>query len=113
MVPLALVNRRQPTDLSISLGATARGVGAGRFEVSDLIDALVRVQADQREADRRSLARAGQPGAARAVGNHQEWVAEEDPFLAGERPWERRCAAALRPFAAGCSSGCSWAGSAG
>jgi hypothetical protein len=53
-------------------------VGAGRFEVSDLIDALVRVQADQREAERRSLARAGQPGAARPVGNHQEWVAEED-----------------------------------
>jgi len=65
------------------------GVGAGRSEVSDLIDALVWVQADQQEAERRSLARIGQPGGARTVADHREWMAEEDPFLAGQRPWER------------------------
>ncbi len=65
------------------------GVGAGRPEVSDLIDALVWVQADQQEAERRSLARVGQPGGSRTVGDHREWMAEEEPFLAAERPWER------------------------
>ena len=65
------------------------GVGAGRAEVSDLIDALVWVQADQQEAERRSLARVGQPGGARTVEDHREWKAEEEPFLAGQRTWER------------------------
>ena len=65
------------------------GVGAGRSEVSDLIGVLVWVQADQHEAERRSLARVGQPGGARTVGDHREWMAEEDPFLTGQRPWER------------------------
>ena len=65
------------------------GVGAGRPEVSHLVDALVWVQADQQEAERRSLARVGQPGGARTVRDHLEWIAEEDPFLASERPWNR------------------------
>jgi len=65
------------------------GVGAGRAEVSDLIDALVWVQADQQEAERRSMARVGQPGGARTVEDHREWMAEEEPFLAGQRTWER------------------------
>jgi len=65
------------------------GVGAGRSEVSHLIDALVWVQADQQEAERRSLARVGQPDGARTVGDYREWMAEEDPFLTGQRPWER------------------------
>lgn len=65
------------------------GVGAGRAEASDLIDALVWVQADQQEAERRSMARVGQPGGARTVDDHREWMAEEEPFLAGQRTWER------------------------
>jgi hypothetical protein len=65
------------------------GVGAGRSEVTHLVGALVWVQADQRESERRSLARVGQPGGARTVVDHREWMAEEEPFLAGERPWER------------------------
>ena len=65
------------------------GVGAGRSEVSHLIDALVWVQADPQEAERRSLARVGQPGGPRTVGSYREWMAEEEPFLAGQRPWER------------------------
>jgi hypothetical protein len=64
------------------------GVGAGRSEVSDLIDVLVWVQAGQREAERRSLARVGQPGGARTIGDHRGWMAEEEPFLAGQRPWD-------------------------
>jgi hypothetical protein len=65
------------------------GVGAGRSEVSHLVDALVWVQADQQEAERRSLARVGQPGGPRTVRDYREWMAEEEPFLAGERPWNR------------------------
>ena len=65
------------------------GVGAGRRETAHLVDALVWVQADQGEAERRSLARIGQPGGPRTAGALREWMAEEEPFLAGQRPWER------------------------
>jgi hypothetical protein len=65
------------------------GVGAGRREAAHLVDALIWVQADQREAERRSLARVGQPGGPATVGDLREWMAEEEPFLADQRPWER------------------------
>ena len=58
---------------------TVEGVGAGRSEVSHLVDVLVWVQADQLEAERRSLARVGQPGGARTIGDYREWMAEEEP----------------------------------
>ena len=64
------------------------GVGAGRREVAHLVDALVWVQSDQREAERRSLARVSQPGGPRTVRDLREWMAEEEPFLADQRPWE-------------------------
>ena len=47
------------------------------------------VQPDQREAGRRSLARLGQPGGPRTVRDLREWMAEEEPFLADQKPWER------------------------
>jgi hypothetical protein len=65
------------------------GVGAGRYEAAHLIDALVWVQSDQQEAARRSLARVGQPGGSPTVRDLREWMAEEQPFLADQRPWER------------------------
>ena len=65
------------------------GVGAGRREAAHLVDALIWVQSDQREAARRSLARVGQPGGPRTVQDLREWMAEEEPFLAYQRPWER------------------------
>jgi len=65
------------------------GVGAGRRELTGLIDALVWVQSDNRETERRNLARLGQPGGARTVGDLREWMAEEIPFHAAERAWER------------------------
>jgi hypothetical protein len=64
------------------------GVGAGRHELAHLVDALVWVQSDQREAERRSLARVGQPGGPPTVRSLREWMAEEEPFLADQRPWE-------------------------
>jgi hypothetical protein len=65
------------------------GVGAGRREAAHLVDALVWVQSDQRETERRSLARVGQPGGPRTVRDLREWMAEEEPFLADQKPWER------------------------
>jgi hypothetical protein len=65
------------------------GVGAGRREAAHLVDALVWVQSDQNEARRRSLARVGQPGGPDSVDDLRAWMAEEDPFLADQRPWER------------------------
>jgi len=65
------------------------GVGAGRREAAHLVDALVWVQSDMREAGRRSLARVGQPGGPRTVHDLREWMAEEESFHAGQRPWER------------------------
>ena len=65
------------------------GVGAGRREAAYLVDALIWVQSDEREAERRSLARVGQPGGSRTVRDLRGWMAEEEPFLADQRPWER------------------------
>src|SRR6202034_4537852 len=73
------------------------GDGAGRREVAHLVDTLIWVQADEREAAQRSAARAANPHAAdlanKAVDgtpfDEQEWMAEEIPFNAAERTWER------------------------
>jgi hypothetical protein len=65
------------------------GVGAGRREAAHLVDALIWVQSDQREAERRGLARIGQPGGSGTARDLREWMAVEEPFLADQRPWER------------------------
>ena len=65
------------------------GVGAGRREAARLVDALIWVQSDRAEAERRSLARVRLRGGPRTVQDLREWMAEEEPFLAGQRPWER------------------------
>jgi hypothetical protein len=73
------------------------GDGAGRQEVTNLIDALIWVQSDQREARQRSLARAGKPdptdlanmAAHGSPFDEGGWMAEEIPFNAAQRTWER------------------------
>ena len=65
------------------------GVGSSRRECAHLTDVAIWVQSDRDEAERRSLARIGQPGGASSLRDHREWMAEEDPFLAARRPWER------------------------
>jgi hypothetical protein len=65
------------------------GVGAGRAAAAHLIDALVWVQSDARETGRRSLARVGKPGGPLTVGHLRAWMAEERPFAAAGRTWER------------------------
>ena len=62
------------------------GVGVSRLELSDRFDLRLWVQSDRVEAHRRGIERDGGPA-------HQafwdEWDAEEVPFLAADRPWER------------------------
>ena len=73
------------------------GDGAGRREVAHLIDALIWVQSDEREAERRRLARDRNPSAVDAANfpadglplDHEGWMAEEIPFNAAQRSWER------------------------
>jgi hypothetical protein len=61
------------------------GVGIGRRELAEYVDALVWVQTDEVEARRRGLARDGADHASFWA----EWQAAEDPFQAEQRPWER------------------------
>jgi hypothetical protein len=63
------------------------GVGAARRELIDLQDAAVWVQSDFREAERRATLR--NCGDTAAMEQTREWMTEEIPFLAADRPWER------------------------
>jgi len=73
------------------------GDGAGRREMAHLIDALIWVQSDEREAERRRLARARHPDAldmtnmdpGGAPFDNAAWIADEIPFNAAQRTWER------------------------
>ncbi|MCW2804096.1 MAG: hypothetical protein JWN06_2313 [Propionibacteriaceae bacterium] len=69
------------------------GVGAGRREFGDLIDAILWVQSDYAEAERRGIARdvasGVNGGAEAATAFWHSWMAEELPFVERDRPWER------------------------
>jgi hypothetical protein len=73
------------------------GDGAGRREVGHLIDALIWVQSDEREAARRARARAAHPDAIDGANlpadgsppDDAAWMAEEIPFNTDQRTWER------------------------
>jgi hypothetical protein len=63
------------------------GVGAARRELAHLLDAVVWVQSDFAEAERRGIVRGG--GDAPGRESWHAWMTEEIPFLASDRPWER------------------------
>lgn len=65
------------------------GVGSGRRETAGLTDTLIWVQADERVTWRRSLARVGTPAGPQSTARLRDWMAEEVPFTAGQRTWER------------------------
>lgn len=71
------------------------GVGCGRRRLAPLLDAVVWVQSDVAEAERRGLARdiaSGANGTAeQTTAFWEEWGVEEQAVLAEERPWERAC----------------------
>ena len=73
------------------------GDGAGHREVTHLIDALIWVQADEPEAERRRVFRERSPDALDMANkaasgmpvDNAGWMAEEIPFNADQRAWER------------------------
>ncbi len=90
--PPAWDERERPGAIEVPAGCTlliVEGVGSARRESMPLIDVTIWVQAGEAETERRSLARVGQPGGSVTVQDHRDWMAEEVPFLAGQRPWER------------------------
>ena len=88
--PPAWVARGRPGAIEVPTGAewiVLEGVGAGRCELTDLVEAVVWVQADTKQARKRGIGRDGGTSAAEAFWD--EWMTEEGPFLAHHRPWER------------------------
>ena len=73
-----------PADCSTLL---IEGVGAGRRELTHLVDASIWVQADFEEARRRGIVRDG--GSAESARLWDRFEAQELPFLAEQVPWER------------------------
>jgi hypothetical protein len=71
-----------PADCAL---VVVEGVGIGRRELADHVDALLWVQTDTDTGRRRVLARDG----ADAADFWADWQAAEDPFQAEQRPWER------------------------
>lgn len=73
------------------------GDGAGRKEAAHLIDSLIWVQSDERETERRSRGRAEKPDPMDVANmpadgsrpDDSAWMAEEIPFNAAQRTWER------------------------
>ena len=88
--PPAWDARDRPGAVTVPAGLTllvVEGVGSSRRALAHLLDASVWVQSDQDEIDRRSAVRvqAGEISPA----DFDAWMAEELPFLAADRPWER------------------------
>ena len=90
--PPAWETRQRPGAIEVPTGCSLliiEGVGAARRESTHLTDAAIWVQADESETERRNLARVGQPGGSATAADYRAWMAEEVPFLADQRPWER------------------------
>ena len=82
--------RGRPGAIEVPSGASlvvVEGVGAGRRELISLVDGVVWVQTDPDEAARRDAVRvaAGEI----TPSNYAAWMAEEAPFVAAQRAWER------------------------
>lgn len=69
------------------------GTGAAQREVADLLDAVVWVQADWTESERRGIERDVAEGVngtrEEATAFWHDWQSAEVPFFAEDRPWER------------------------
>ena len=88
--PPAWDARHRPGAVSVPAGVTllvVEGVGSSRRDLAHLLDASVWVQSDLAELERRDAVRV-QAGEI-APADYASWMAEEFPFLAVDRPWER------------------------
>lgn len=88
--PPAWDERGRTGAITVPAGAAlmiVEGVGAGRRELAALLDAVVYVQCDLDERDRRDAVRVAAGEITPA--DHAAWMAEEHPFVAAQCPWER------------------------
>ena len=77
---------------TVGRSLVVEGVGAGRASLAELTDLVIWVQADRTQAGVRGLARDASYGTrtpAEAAAFWDEWMTEEEPFLAADRPWTR------------------------
>lgn len=85
-------DRDRAGSITVAAGCPAvflEGVGVGRRALAPWLDAVLWVQSDQVLARERGLRR---DGGDEAVPFWDQWQAEEEPFLAADRPWERALA---------------------
>jgi hypothetical protein len=92
--PPAWVERGREGVIGVSAGAAlllVEGAGSSRDALTPWLDAAVWVQSDAGEAYRRGIERDVRLGRTRdeAVAFWDEWMVEDVPFLAADRPWER------------------------
>ncbi len=94
--PPAWVERGREGSLVVPAGTrvlVVEGVGSAQHAVADLVDAVVWVQSDWREAERRGIERDVAEGTHgdREASNAfwRDWMAHEVAFLAEDRPWTR------------------------
>lgn len=80
----------RPGAIEVPAGTTlliVEGVGAGRRELAPLLDAVVWMEVDRDDVDRREQERMETGETTPDVS--AAWMAEEDPFVAAEQTWER------------------------
>lgn len=94
--PPAWEARDRPGCLEVPLTTRVllcEGVGASQAALGPLLDVRIWVQSDFAAAERRGIARdfasGVNGGEAESIAFWHEWMADETPFLAADRPWER------------------------
>jgi hypothetical protein len=88
--PDAWVRRGREGNVEVPSGRSmvvVEGCGAGRRTLAPYLDALVWVQSDVAEAERRGVMRDGDTAQARRF--WRDWQAQEVPFFLDDRPWQR------------------------
>lgn len=88
--PPAWDRRSRPGAVSVTAAGRyilIEGCGAIRRSLTPLLDVGVWVQSDSAEAERRGILRDGGTDAAAAF--WRQWEAQEVPFFAEDRPWQR------------------------
>jgi uridine kinase len=93
--PPAWISRGRPGAIEVPADSTMlflEGVGAGRRSLAPLLDAIIWVQSDNTLAFERGIIRdCALHNRSRTEAENQwaEWMTEEIPHLAADRPWER------------------------
>jgi energy-coupling factor transporter ATP-binding protein EcfA2 len=82
--------RGRPGAVEVPAGqrlVVVEGVGAGRRELTDHLDGVVWVETPREARDRRDDERMAAGEVTREI--YESWMAEEVPFVADQRAWER------------------------